>query len=171
MLAHRASFGSGAPVVERKPTVLVVDDNSADRELIARMLAPKFDVFEAAHAVPEAIEQAAAGIAQVVLAMKRGKITVRTRRDGDHVALTVADTGCGIPEAIRDRIFDPFFTTKAVGKGTGQGLAIAHRVVVEHDRGTIALESEVGRGTSFVIRLPIECAADAEPDTALRATA
>src|SRR5690606_14244539 len=102
---------------------------------------------------------------------ERGTITVRTRREGDHVVLTVADTGSGIPEAIRDRILAPFFTTKAVGKGTGQGLAIAHRVVVEHHRGTIALESEVGHGTSFVIRLPIECAAADEPDTALRATA
>lgn len=100
----------------------------------------------------------------------RGTITVRTRRDGDHVLLTVADTGCGIPESIRDRIFDPFFTTKAVGKGTGQGLAIAHRVVVEHHRGTIALDSEVGRGTTFKIRLPIECRAAAEDEPARQAT-
>ena len=64
----------------------------------------------------------------------------------------MADTGSGIPEAIRARIFDPFFTTKAVGKGTGQGLAIAHAVIAEQHGGTIALESEVGKGTTFTLR-------------------
>jgi two-component system NtrC family sensor kinase len=86
---------------------------------------------------------------------ERGSITVRTSRDGDHVLVQVIDTGRGIPEAIRSRIFDPFFTTKEVGKGTGQGLSIARTVVDKH-RGTIDVESTVGVGTTFSVRLPIE---------------
>jgi signal transduction histidine kinase len=68
----------------------------------------------------------------------------------------VSDTGGGIPEAIRSKVFDPFFTTKEVGKGTGQGLAIAHSVIVQKHRGTIGFESETGKGTTFVIQLPLE---------------
>lgn len=85
----------------------------------------------------------------------RGTIGVSTRRDGDWVEIRVSDTGTGIPEAIRSKVFDPFFTTKEVGKGTGQGLAIAHAVVVEKHGGAITFETEVGKGTTFVVRLPI----------------
>ncbi len=84
----------------------------------------------------------------------RGLITISAEADGEWVELRIRDTGAGIPEAIRARVFDPFFTTKAVGKGTGQGLAIAYSVVVEKHQGSISFESEVGRGTTFVIRLP-----------------
>ena len=84
----------------------------------------------------------------------KGEIRISTRADGADVVITVADTGCGIPAAIRDKIYDPFFTTKAVGKGTGQGLAIAHRIIRERHRGTIECDSTVGKGTRFVIRLP-----------------
>ena len=66
----------------------------------------------------------------------KGAILVGTRRDGDFAEIRVSDTGGGIPEAIRSKVFDPFFTTKAVGKGTGQGLAIAHSVIVQKHRGT-----------------------------------
>jgi PAS domain S-box-containing protein len=96
----------------------------------------------------------------------KGEIKIGTRPDGEYVVITVADTGCGIPEAIRDKIYDPFFTTKAIGKGTGQGLAIAHRIIRERHHGTIDCESTVGKGTRFVIRLPVtgpaEAAAPAE---------
>jgi PAS domain S-box-containing protein len=85
----------------------------------------------------------------------KGKITVSTRRDDDMLVIRIADTGAGIPPAARSKIFDPFFTTKPVGKGTGQGLAIAYSVVVEKHGGAISFESEVGRGTTFIIRLPI----------------
>jgi signal transduction histidine kinase/ActR/RegA family two-component response regulator len=88
-------------------------------------------------------------------AQRKGVITVRTRCDGDWVEIRVEDTGTGIPEEIRPHVFDPFFTTKEVGKGTGQGLAIAHSIVVEKHGGTIGFETETGRGTSFIIRLPI----------------
>ena len=86
---------------------------------------------------------------------KKGMITLATRRDGDWVELRISDTGVGIREDIRQRVFDPFFTTKQVGKGTGQGLAIAHDVINGKHQGTITLESEVGTGTTFIIRLPL----------------
>ena len=70
--------------------------------------------------------------------------------------ISVSDTGCGIPETIRDKVFDPFFTTKAIGRGTGQGLAIAHSIVVESHGGTLTFDSEVGKGTTFYVRLPLD---------------
>lgn len=85
----------------------------------------------------------------------KGKIRVSTRCRGDNVEVRIGDTGGGIPEEIRHRIFDPFFTTKEVGKGTGQGLAIAHRVVTEKHGGSLEIETETGRGTTLVMRLPI----------------
>ncbi len=88
--------------------------------------------------------------------VEKGTITVRTRTDGDFVEVRVIDTGIGMPSAIRNRIFDPFFTTKEVGRGTGQGLAITHSIITERHGGTICLETEVGRGTEFIVRLPIQ---------------
>ncbi|HXZ40831.1 MAG TPA: CHASE domain-containing protein [Terriglobales bacterium] len=85
---------------------------------------------------------------------KKGVIGIRTRREGDHVVISISDTGCGIPANIHDKIFEPFFTTKEVGRGTGQGLAIA-RTIVERHGGSITFDTEVGRGTTFHIRLPI----------------
>ena len=85
----------------------------------------------------------------------KGTITVSTRHKGDWVEIRVCDTGTGIPEAIRSKIFDPFFTTKEVGKGTGQGLAIAHSVIVDKFGGTLTYETTVGKGTTFIIRLPL----------------
>jgi RNA polymerase sigma factor (sigma-70 family) len=73
---------------------------------------------------------------------ERGVVRVATRCEGDHVILTVADTGTGISDEHRKRIFDPFFTTKAVGKGTGQGLALVRTVVCDHHNGTISVDSE-----------------------------
>ncbi len=106
----------------------------------------------AAHAI---IDQAAVDGAM-------GTITVTTRRLDTHVEITVRDTGAGIPDAVRDRIFDPFFTTKDVGRGTGQGLAIAHTVVVENHGGSITFDTEVGRGTTFVVLLPLRPATPVE---------
>jgi len=86
---------------------------------------------------------------------KRGAITIRTRVEQNEAVVSVEDDGCGIPEAIRGRVFEPFFSTAEVGSGTGLGLHTVHRVVVERHHGTIAFESEVGRGTRFVVRLPL----------------
>jgi len=78
----------------------------------------------------------------------------------------ISDTGAGIPESIRSKVFDPFFTTKEVGKGTGQGLAIARSVVVDKHGGTLTLESEAGVGTTFIVRLPLQEAATREEKAA-----
>jgi signal transduction histidine kinase len=85
----------------------------------------------------------------------KGRIRVRSQRDGNDVVVSIKDTGSGIPEEVRARVFDPFFTTKEVGRGTGQGLAIAHSVIVEKHGGDLTFETEVGKGTTFFIRLPI----------------
>jgi two-component system NtrC family sensor kinase len=85
---------------------------------------------------------------------KQGTITIRTWIDEESVFVSVADTGCGIPEEIRQRVFEPFFTTKEVGKGTGLGLSISYDIVRKHG-GEIIVESEVGCGTTFVVRLPV----------------
>jgi signal transduction histidine kinase len=83
-----------------------------------------------------------------------GRITIRTSHDADWAYVEIEDTGCGIPDAVRDKIFDPFFTTKDVGKGTGQGLAMARSTVVDKHGGEISLQSRVGVGTTFTIKLP-----------------
>ena len=83
-----------------------------------------------------------------------GTITISTGVDGDEAWIAVADTGCGIPAENLNRIFDPFFTTKPVGQGTGLGLSVSHSIVRKHG-GRLDVESEVGRGTRFTIRLPL----------------
>jgi signal transduction histidine kinase len=102
------------------------------------------------------IVNAAHAIGDVVKGTQsKGKIKVSTRVLDDQIEIAIADSGKGIPVEVRSRIFDPFFTTKEVGKGTGQGLAIARAVVVEKHGGTLHFETETGQGTTFYIRLPI----------------
>jgi signal transduction histidine kinase/HAMP domain-containing protein len=111
---------------------------------------------EVNQAVLNIIVNASHAIADVVKDTgKLGKITVATRHEGDSVLVSITDTGGGIPEHIRARIFDPFFTTKEVGKGTGQGLAIARSVLVDKHGGDLTMETEVGVGTTFILRLPV----------------
>jgi PAS domain S-box-containing protein len=86
----------------------------------------------------------------------KGTISISTRSEAGWVEIRVTDTGTGIPEAIRQRIFDPFFTTKEVGRGTGQGLFVCHKVVTEKHGGQITFETEVGVGTTFRVRLPLQ---------------
>jgi PAS domain S-box-containing protein len=86
----------------------------------------------------------------------KGTITITTLARDEHVEIRIADTGGGIPEKIRQRIFDPFFTTKEVGRGTGQGLAISRSTIVDKHGGSLHFETEVGVGTTFVIRLPLQ---------------
>jgi two-component system, NtrC family, sensor kinase len=85
----------------------------------------------------------------------RGKITVRTMQDAQFTTISIQDTGAGIQPEIQSKIFDPFFTTKGVGRGTGQGLSLAHTSVVKKHGGKIWFESEVGKGTIFFIQLPM----------------
>lgn len=110
---------------------------------------------ELSQALLNLIVNAAHAIGDNVHKGEKGKITIRTRHDKKSVEIQVADTGKGIPEAIRDRIFDPFFTTKPVGVGTGQGLSISYLAIVEKHGGSIRFETELGKGTTFIIRLPI----------------
>src|SRR5271156_2045838 len=85
----------------------------------------------------------------------KGRIAVETTCDGEFVVVSITDSGMGIPEAVRGKVFDPFFTTKEVGKGTGQGLALARAIVVDKHGGTLTFDTEIGKGTTFFIRLPI----------------
>ena len=85
---------------------------------------------------------------------KQGEITIRTSLDHDDINIVVADTGCGIPEENLGHLFEPFFTTKDVGKGTGLGLSIAYDIIKKHG-GDIKVESQIGRGTTFSVRLPL----------------
>ena len=103
-------------------------------------------IINAAHAVGDVVKKTGT----------IGTIRIRTSREDNLVRIDIADSGSGIPEAIRHRVFDPFFTTKEVGKGTGQGLAIARSVVVTKHGGTLTFESEVGKGTTFTIRLTMD---------------
>ena len=103
-------------------------------------------IVNSAHAITNTIEKNGTG---------KGTITISTQREGDWARVAVADTGAGIPVEIRSRVFEPFFTTKEVGKGTGQGLALAHAAIVNRHQGQLWFESELGQGTTFFIRLPL----------------
>jgi len=104
-------------------------------------------IVNAAHAIADAIKGSPGA---------KGTIRISTRRRASWAEVRVSDTGTGIAEEIQGRIFDPFFTTKPVGKGTGQGLAIAHAVIVQKHGGTISFESAPGAGTTFLIQLPLD---------------
>jgi signal transduction histidine kinase len=118
-------------------------------------------IVNAAHAIGDVVKGNPPGVDT------KGKIRVATRVLDDMVEISIADSGKGIPPDVRSRIFDPFFTTKEVGKGTGQGLAIARTVVVEKHKGTLHFETEMGRGTTFYIRLPVnEAASSSESSVA-----
>ncbi|MCG7930771.1 MAG: ATP-binding protein [Candidatus Thiodiazotropha lotti] len=86
----------------------------------------------------------------------KGRITIRTGVEDDSVLIEVSDSGTGIPEEIRSKIFDPFFTTRALGKGIGQGLNVVYHTIVVQHRGSIDVQTKVGEGTTFSIRLPRE---------------
>lgn len=103
-------------------------------------------LINAAHAIDDVLDESSAD---------KGLITVATLKEGDSVVISVSDTGSGIEENIRERVFDHFFTTKEVGKGTGQGLSMAYGTIVEKHKGIINFESEVGKGTTFYVKLPL----------------
>jgi len=104
-------------------------------------------IVNAAHAIADVLPK---GSSQM------GKITVQTRGFSDWAEIRIQDSGSGIPKDVQPRIFDPFFTTKEIGKGTGQGLAIARSVVVDKHGGSISFETEEAKGTTFIIRLPYQ---------------
>lgn len=102
-------------------------------------------IVNAAHAISEG-------------AVKDGVISIKTWQEKNVVKITIADNGSGIPEIIQHRIFDPFFTTKEVGRGTGQGLSISHKIIVENHGGQLSFTTEPGVGTTFHIELPVSSA-------------
>ncbi len=104
-------------------------------------------IVNAAHAIAEANRDNQS---------QRGTIHIRTIWEGNQAKICIGDTGAGIPKEIQHKIFDLFFTTKEPGKGTGQGLAISHSVIVEKHKGTLTLETQEGKGTTFTIGLPME---------------
>jgi PAS domain S-box-containing protein len=106
-------------------------------------------IVNSAHAITNAAEKNGDG-------KGKGTITISTQREGDWARIAVTDSGAGIPVEIRSRVFEPFFTTKEVGKGTGQGLALAHAAIVKRHQGQLWFESELGTGTTFFIRLPLQ---------------
>jgi PAS domain S-box-containing protein len=160
--AHPSSQRTPIDVNEGLQTTLIVATNEykylADIELdlgdLPTVMANAGDlnqvflnlIVNAAHAIGARVQDSG----------ERGTITVRTRAQQDGVLISVSDTGCGIPAEIAGRVFDPFFTTKEVGRGTGQGLALAHTIVVERHRGTINFEPSPSGGTTFRILLPLD---------------
>jgi signal transduction histidine kinase len=102
-------------------------------------------LINAAHAVKDVVGESGS----------KGSITISTRREDGRAIIAISDSGCGIPDSIRDKIFDQFFTTKDPGRGTGQGLAIVHNIVVKNHNGEIKVDSTVGKGTTFTIILPL----------------
>lgn len=94
---------------------------------------------------------------------KKGDIWIRTEQRGEDVAVIVEDNGCGIPQEILPRIYEPFYTTKDVGKGTGLGLSISHKIILEHN-GRIEVESTPGKGSTFMVLLPLESQKRSEPE-------
>ena len=111
-------------------------------------------VVNAAHAIGDALVDRPGEI---------GRITLRTRREDAWVVIEVEDTGTGIPERARAHMFEPFFTTKPAGRGTGQGLALVHTMIVKHHEGMVDFTTELGRGTTFRVRLPIAPAPTSNP--------
>jgi PAS domain S-box-containing protein len=105
-------------------------------------------IVNSAHAISDVIEERGTP--------EKGTITIGTRQEGPWATISVADTGAGIPLEIQSRVFEPFFTTKEVGKGTGQGLALAHVAIVKRHQGQLSFESKVGHGTTFFVRLPLQ---------------
>lgn len=100
----------------------------------------------------------------------RGRIYVHTAAEADGVVVRVLDTGCGMSEEVRARIFEPFFTTKPVGQGTGLGLSIVYRIVEDHG-GRIEVRSQPGKGSEFIVRLPLRQARPEAPATTSTAVA
>jgi signal transduction histidine kinase len=84
------------------------------------------------------------------------RIVLRARRDGSMARLEVEDNGPGMAERVRKRVFEPFFTTKGQGSGTGLGLSVSYFIITSNHQGTMRVESVEGKGTNFIIELPIE---------------
>lgn len=101
------------------------------------------------------LKNAAQAMAEMETPPDEPKISIRTRMDGDTAVIEMADNGPGMPETVRRRVFEPFFTTKPVGSGTGLGLSVSYFIICTNHGGQFDVESEPGKGTKFIIRLPL----------------
>jgi len=118
-------------------------------------LAPDLPTFEGnAQKLEQVIINLIINAGQAMPTDQRGKIRVSSEKDGGHIVVKVVDNGSGMSSSTAKNIFDPFFTTKRARGGTGLGLSIAHRIIEEH-QGVISVESAIGEGTTFTMRLPI----------------
>lgn len=111
-------------------------------------------IVNAAHAIESVISEDGSEL---------GTLTISTGVVGGAAEVRIRDSGCGIPEDVRPRVFDPFFTTKEVGRGTGQGLTLVHSVIVDRHGGSVHFDTELGQGTTFVLRLPLGGESNPEP--------
>ena len=130
--------------------VAIVETEFGDLPMVPCFLSDLNQVFlnllvNAAHAIGDVMAKSG----------QRGEIRVRTYCEQTSAVVAISDTGTGVPVDLRSKIFEPFFTTKEVGKGTGQGLALARSVIVEEHGGTLTFETEMGKGTTFFIRIPL----------------
>jgi signal transduction histidine kinase len=131
----RATVPTSIGILEEiEPASAIAGDPSQLQQVIVNLMT------NAAHAI---------GAAQGSIS-----VSLRPEADGAHLCLSVADTGCGIDEATRERVFEPFFTTKPVGEGTGLGLSVAHGIIKAHG-GRIEVKSTPGQGSRFDIFLPV----------------
>jgi signal transduction histidine kinase len=138
MIANETKYVADVEVMFAADLPLVLCNQGEIDQVLLNLLV------NAAHAVGDQVNRGA----------PRGRITVRTRCDPAMVTIEIADTGGGIPAAIRERIYEPFFTTKEVGRGSGIGLAIARTIVVEQHGGVLRCDTVEGAGTTFYVELP-----------------
>jgi signal transduction histidine kinase len=140
-------------LIENIETVLILQHNQLKQGI---EVIRDFDEIPLINCYPDELVQVWINlISNAIQAMNySGVLTISIKNKGDKVVVKIKDTGHGIPEEIKDKIFEPFFTTKRAGEGTGIGLDIVQRIIEKHD-GTIELKSQMGRGTSFIITLPV----------------
>ncbi len=142
-----------SPLSEGIETVLTIYQNQIKHGI---ELVRNFEDLPPVRCLPDEINQVWTNLVHNALQSmgNKGSLTIGLRREGDYAMVSVGDSGCGIPPELREKIFDAFFTTKAAGEGTGLGLDIVRKIVEKHG-GRIDLESEVGRGSTFTVSLPI----------------
>lgn len=140
-------------LIENIETVLILQHNQLKQGI---EVIRDFDEIPLINCYPDELVQVWINlISNAIQAMNySGVLTISIKNKSDNVIVKIKDTGHGIPEEIKDKIFEPFFTTKRAGEGTGIGLDIVQRIIEKHD-GTIELESQIGKGTSFIITLPV----------------
>jgi PAS domain S-box-containing protein len=142
---------------------LVEHDLNLDNILVDRDYDPELPVIEAdADQLAQVFLNLISNARDAMAEWPEQRIAIRTRRAGDGVTISFADTGSGIAPEHLGKIFDPFFTTKGPGHGTGLGLSIAYSIIENHG-GTIEVHSEPGKGTEFFIHLPLTCYVPAGP--------